>query len=416
MKVPNKLKPLISKLGITKPHKQQLEPISSIRKGNDTLVVAPTSWGKSLVYQLTAMEHEDKTTLVIEPTISLMHDQVNKLTGHGINAAYLDSSQSQNEANKVLDKLAKGLLNILYVTPERLSSEKFLDALKHVDVYMVAVDECHCVTEWGYSFRKHYLHIGDFIDSLKHRPIVVALTATASDDQCEEIRKLLHMNPLEPFRYSLDRPNLSFIFKHIDKKCEDDIEEKYRVMLPYIRKARKSGSVVIYCLTRDRTADVYNRLYDKFGDDVTYTSGELPSKRRNKNELKFLNGECGIIVATSAFGMGIDKADIRLVVHFDTPLSIGEYYQQAGRAGRDDEKAQCLLLYYPGDYCIGATLIEHNNSVDSYKATEKKLKEMHDLAKSSGCITRQILAAFDEDTSHNCKRCSNCNRKRRGDR
>ncbi len=228
MKPPYKLKPLMRKLGIKKLHKPQIEPISSIRKGNNTLLVAPTSLGKSLVYQLTAMEHEDMTTLVIEPTLSLMHDQVNKLTHHGINAAYLDSSQSQNEARKVLDKLARGSLNILYVTPERLSSEKFLDAVKHVDIYMVAVDECHCVTEWGYSFRKQYLHIGDFIDSLKHRLIVVALTATASDDQCEEIRKLLHMNNPNQFRYSLDRPNLSFIFKRIDKKCEDDIEEKYQ--------------------------------------------------------------------------------------------------------------------------------------------------------------------------------------------
>ncbi len=226
MKVPNKLKPLMNKPEIIKPHKEQLKPISSIRKGKDTLLVAPTSWGKSLVYQLTAMEHEDKTTLVIEPTLSLMHDQVNKLTRHGINAAYLDSSQSQNEAREIMDKLAKGLLNILYVTPERLSSKKFLDAIKHVDIYMVA----------------------------------------------------------------------------------------------------------------------------------------------------------------------------------------------AGRAGRDGEKAQCLLLYYPGDYNIGANLIKDSNSTETYKAAKKQLKAMHNLANSSDCITHQILDAFGEDTGHNCKRCSNCNRKRKGER
>ncbi len=416
MKSPYELKPLMRKLGIEKLRKPQIEPISSIRKGNDTLLVAPTSSGKSLVYQLPAMEHDDKTTLVIEPTISLMHDQVNKLTHHGINAAYLDSSQNSSEVSKILNKLAKGSLNILYVTPERLSHEKFLTAIKHVDIYMVAVDECHCVTEWGYSFRSQYLHIGDFIDSLKQRPVIAAMTATASNDQCEEITKLLHMDKPNQFRYSLNRPNLSFVFKHINQNCEDDFEEKYKVMLPYIRKARKSGSVVIYCLTLDCTVEVYNMLHERFGDDVTYTTGGLPPKKRKKNELKFLNDECGIMVATSAFGMGIDKADIRLVVHFNTPLSIGEYYQQAGRAGRDGDKAQCLLLYYPGDYHIGANLIKGSNSKEKYKAAEKQLKAMHNLANSSDCITHQILAALGEDTGHHCKRCSNCNRKRRGER
>ncbi len=231
----------------------------------------------------------------------------------------------------------------------------------------------------------------------------------------QKLLTLQYMDKPINFRYSLDRPNLSFIFKHINKNCDDDFGEKYRVMLPYICKARKSGSVVIYCLTRDCTVEVYNMLHKRFEDDVTYTTGGLSSKKRTNNELKFFNSECRIMVATSAFGMGIDKADIRLVVHFNTPLSIGEYYQQAGRAGRDGEKAQCLLLYYPDDYYIGASLIKHNDSVGVYKAAEKRLKAMHNMTNSSDCITHQILDAFGEDTGRNCKRCSNCNRKRRGE-
>ena len=405
------LKPVLKNLGVEKLRQHQIEPIRQIRAGGDAIFIAPTSAGKSLIAQVPAVEKEDRLTIFVEPTLSLMHDQVRKLRDRGIRAAYIDASQSEEEVGEVLKRTAENKLNILYITPERLASSAFLYAIQQSRIFMVVVDECHCVLEWGYSFRPAYLRIGEFIDSLPSRPIVAAMSATASPEECDKIAALLHMKEEKVFRSSLDRTNLSFLWRQIGDG-EEVFEEKLRIMKSYIRKAREKGSVVVYCLTRDETVEVYNALRERWGDDVTYCHGGMKPNKRSKNELAFLSDNCGIMVATSAFGMGVDKANIRLIVHFHTPLSMGEYYQQAGRAGRDGEKAKCLLLSSKEDEWTGKAILKGIGSEKGRKAAQKRHKEMLELVQGERCIVHGLLASFGEQSGKSCKRCSHCQRKR----
>lgn len=387
--------------------KEQIKPIDSILEDKDTFVVAPTGSGKSLIYQLPAVIHEDQLTLVIEPTLSLMHDQVQKLCGKGIQAAYIDSTLSKGKAADIMKRAAKGKITLLYVTPERLQSKSFLSKIQDVTLYMVIVDECHCVLEWGESFRPDYLKIGDFVDSRPTRPILAAMTATVRKNDRQEIGKALHMHKVETHITSIDRPNLILL-----KEPAETPEEKIRRLDKLIRKHHKQGSMIVYCSTRTFTDAVYNHLNNLFPEAVVRCHSGMNDRTRAKHEREFLNGEKSIMVATSAFGMGVDKGDIDLIVHFNMPFSIGEYYQQSGRAGRDGRTAHSILLYGSQDIDIGRYFADKLEGSARDRMLER-LGEMEQFTSSDSCMMQDILAYFGEKKSKTCKHCTNCQRNRR---
>lgn len=352
MDIRQDIKSAQKKLGIEKLRKHQVKPINSILDRQDTMVIAPTSAGKSAIYQVPALIFSGMT-LVIEPTLSLMYDQTYRLKSHGINAAYIDSTMSTDDYSHILKCIAKSKVKILFVTPERIQNRKFLDAIEDVEISMVVVDECHCVTSWGYGFRPDYLRIGKFIDTLPHRPVVAALTATATSDMREEICDLLSIDQPEVFINSLHRPNLHFIKR-------------------------------------------------------SFVSDEAKLK-----ELLFLSGERHIMVATSAFGLGVDQSDVDLVIHFNLPLSLIDYCQQAGRAGRAGQKAKCILLYCENDYPVNRTILKEIDDKSVRKNALRALDRMKEYAESTGCLTSQVLSALGEKLDKPCGSCTNCQKRRK---
>ena len=316
MKIKKSVKEAMERLHIDKLRRNQIRPINSVLSGNDTMVIAPTSYGKSLLYQIPAITNSHKLTVVIEPLLALVHDQVEKLQSLGISAVSLDSTQSKSEREQVMKLLEDGKVTLLYLAPERLETGILSQIEKHNKIGLVVVDECHCVISWGYAFREAYLEIGEWIDRLKKRPVILALSATVIPEDRSQIMELL-------------------------------------------------------------------------------------------------SGEKHIIVATSALSMGVDVKDVDLVIHFNMPLSLADYYQMSGRAGREEQKARSILFYNADDYYTGMALISKIEDNSAKKRAKQRLGEMKEFCEDTEhCMVQTMLRALGNSTIGKCRYCTNCQRER----
>lgn len=389
---------LKSYFGYSSFRKGQEEIINEIINKKDVVAIMPTGGGKSICYQVPALIL-DGITIVISPLISLMKDQVDGLNSMGINSAYINSSLSNLEINDILLKVKNEDIKILYIAPERLESMEFLNTISNAKVAQIAVDEAHCVSQWGHDFRSSYRRISKFINILRERPIVSAFTATATKEVREDIVKLLDLNNPKVFISGFDRENLKIIIeKGINKKA---------YILNYIN-ANLDASGIIYCATRKEVDSLYE-LLDERGLSVTRYHAGLSDDERKVNQEDFVYDRKSIIIATNAFGMGIDKPNIRYVIHYNMPKNIEGYYQEIGRAGRDSEKSECILLFSPGDVQKQKYIIDMGTVNPTRKVNElEKLQTMTDLVYYTGCYRSYILNYFGEELKEDCGNCSSC--------
>ena len=388
-------------------------------------MIAATSSGKQVIYETVGVAHSDKLTIVIEPLLALIYNRVQTLQEHSVPADYIDMTRSQEGIDKILNKVRKGKLNFLYVTPERLQNHSFIETMQHSNIFMVVVDECHSITEWGYTFRDAYLHIGDFINKLKHKPVLCACSATISADSLNIIRDSLHMDKPVVLRSDLRRDNLILLKKDVTcnkKTLEERLEFRIKKLCKTIDKYHKDGSVLIFAQTTTYVDALYNILEEKYPDDVTrYHSRVKPERHKKQLLFDFLQGKRKIMIATSAFSMGIDVSDIELVVHFNAPISMTDYIQQIGRAGRDGRKAHCVLFYDQNgdDEAISNSFIkkakkQSPKAAKIIKAIIKaKLSQVHDFIHSNNCMVCDILEYQGQHEVKTCKRCTICAQKRR---
>lgn len=372
--------------------------IDKILDGKDVLGIMPTGAGKSLCFQIPALILEG-TTIVISPLISLMKDQVDTLNEMGVEAAFINSSQSLQEYREVMKNAKHGVYKLIYIAPERLETEGFQRLLSELDISLVAVDEAHCVSEWGHDFRPSYIKIADMITKLPKRPVVAAFTATATTEVREDIEKLLVLDKPYILVTGFDRENLYF---EVDKPTD-----KLRFLIEYIKKNPESSGIV-YCLTRKTVESVCEKLH-KEGIKATRYHAGLSDSERAVNQEEFIYDRVKIIVATNAFGMGIDKSDIRFVIHYNMPKTMENYYQEAGRAGRDGERADCILMFSAADTVMNRLLIENSGAGTDRTNDYKKLQEMVDYCNTDSCLRRYILSYFGElYVSEKCDNCGNC--------
>lgn len=384
----------------------QQELIDNILKHRDVLGIMPTGAGKSICYQVPAVMLEG-ITLVISPLISLMKNQVGTLNQAGIRAAYLNSSLSYAQYRKALS-LARGYTyKIIYVAPERLMSEEFLSFAKEMKISMVCVDEAHCVSQWGQDFRPHYLQIREFLQEMPQRPIISAFTATATTQVREDILQLLDMNDPYTITTGFDRKNLYFA---VEKP-----KDKYQALLQYVKNNTEYAGIV-YCLSRKTVEEVCERLCSDGFAATRYHAG-LSDEERMRNQDDFIYDRKPIMVATNAFGMGIDKSNVRFVVHFNMPKNMESYYQEAGRAGRDGEAADCILLYSGKDVRLNQFLIEQGSGhedmdedtrMELLQKEKDRLKSMTFYCTIPGCLRHYMLKYFGEEREGYCGNCSNC--------
>jgi ATP-dependent DNA helicase RecQ len=377
----------------------QQELIDGILKGYDVLGIMPTSGGKSLCYQIPSILMEG-TTLVISPLISLMKDQVDTLNEIGIPATYINSTLNNNEIKTILNNIKKGKYKLVYVAPERLKSYDFLDLAMSINILFVAIDEAHCISQWGHDFRPSYKEIPRFIKNLENRPIVAAFTATATKEIIKDIKLLLNLQQPKEIITSFDRPNLYFqVEREIDKKT---------FLMNYV-KTHSEESGIIYCSTRKEVESIKNLLITK-GYLASSYHGGMNKGDREKAQETFIYDECSIMVATNAFGMGIDKPNIRYVIHYNIPQSMESYYQEAGRAGRDGEKSDCILLFSPHDVIKQKFLIQESQlNPDRLAISYKNLQYLVDYCYSHDCLRHKILNYFGQkETEDNCDNCSSC--------
>lgn len=384
----------------------QQELITNILERHDVLGIMPTGAGKSICYQVPAVMLEG-ITLVISPLISLMKDQVGTLNEAGIRAAYLNSSLSYAQYRKALS-LARGYTyKIIYVAPERLMSDEFLSFAKEMKISMVCVDEAHCVSQWGQDFRPHYLHIQEFLKEMPQRPIVSAFTATATTQVKEDILQLLDMKDPYTITTGFDRKNLYFA---VEKP-----KDKYQALLHYVKQHTEDAGIV-YCLSRKTVEEVCDRLCADGFAATRYHAGLSDAERMN-NQDDFIYDRKTIMVATNAFGMGIDKSNVRFVVHFNMPKNMESYYQEAGRAGRDGEQADCILLYSGKDVRLNQFLIEQGSGhedmeeavrMELQQKEKERLKSMTFYCTIPSCLRHYMLKYFGEESDGFCGSCSNC--------
>ena len=415
------LKSALKQLGFDKPRKAQIIPMNTLDAEQDAIIIAATGSGKQIIYETVGLAHSDKLTIVIEPLLALSYNQVQTLQKHDVSADYIDMTRSQEDIDKILNKARKGKLNFLYVTPERLQSHSFIEAMQHSDIFMVVIDECHSITEWGYTFRDAYLHIGDFINKLKRKPVICACSAKISADSLNIIIYSLHMDKPAVLRSDLRRDNLILLKKDVTcqkKTLEERLEFRIKKLCKTINKYHKDGSVLIFAQTTTYVDALYNILEEKYPDDVTrYHSRIKPERRKKQLLFDFLQGKGKIMIVTSAFSMGIDVPDIELVVHFNAPISMTDYIQQIGRAGRDGRKAHCVLFYDQNgdDDAISASFIKKakKQSPKAAKVIKAKLSQVHDFIHSDSCMVCDILEYQGQHEVKTCKRCTVCAQKRR---
>ena len=384
----------------------QEQIVDALLDGRDALCIMPTGAGKSMCYQIPALLF-DGVTIVVSPLISLMKDQVGSLVQSGVPAAYINSSLSYPQFLRVLSNVEHGKYKIIYVAPERLLTDGFLDTCKKIKISMVAVDEAHCVSQWGQDFRPSYLKIISFVESLANRPIIGAFTATATNDVKEDIKKILRLeNPFE-ITTGFDRPNLFFgVIKSSSK------DEK---LIDLIRE-RGDRSGIVYCATRKNVESVCELLCDNGFSAARYHAG-LDEYERRKNQEDFVFDRKNIMVATNAFGMEIDKSNVTYVIHYNMPKNIESYYQEAGRAGRDGGEADCILLYSPKDVRLNRFMIENSEGNDELTIEEneqiresdfERLKYMTFYSTTNDCLRGFILRYFGGEKKAYCGKCSNC--------
>lgn len=383
--------------------------IDGLLEGRDVFGVMPTGAGKSMCYQLPALMFKG-ITLVVSPLISLMKDQVAALNQAGVYAAYLNSSLTQGQYFKALDFAKKGKYKIIYVAPERLLTDSFLGFAVNADISFVSVDEVHCVSQWGQDFRPSYLKIVAFLDMLPRRPVVGAFTATATKEVRDDVMRILKLNNPKIVITGFDRKNLAFYVKHA--------KDKKAALLKLLRE-HYGDSGIVYCITRKQVEEVYEMLSER-GMEVSRYHAGMPDEERRRNQEEFSYDRTRIMVATNAFGMGIDKPDVRFVVHYSMPKNMESYYQEAGRAGRDGEKADCYLLYSPQDVHTNRFFIENNRENDELSEAElesvmekdrERLKKMVFYCHTKYCYRRYMLNYFGEKAESFCGGCGNCIKK-----
>ena len=373
--------------------------IQKILEGNDVLGIMPTGSGKSICYQIPAIM-SDGITIVISPLISLMKDQVDSLASLGVNVAFINSSLSYNQSMLVMENAKKGAYKIIYIAPERLETESFLNLLENINISIIAVDEAHCISQWGHDFRPSYKKISDIIDKLEKRPTVVAFTATATEIVAKDIVRLLKLNNPFTLITGFDRKNLSF---NVSKP-----NNKMKYLIEYLQD-KKTKSGIIYCITRKNVEAVHQALNESGITCTRYHAG-ISEKEKKKNQEDFIYDKVPIIVATNAFGMGIDKPNIRFVIHYNMPKNIESYYQEVGRAGRDGDKSECMLLFNAQDIITNKFLIEQGDENLDKSNDYKKLNDMVNYCNTEKCLREYILNYFGEKVEiSNCASCGNCN-------
>lgn len=385
----------------------QEELINGILAGHDVLGIMPTGAGKSLCYQLPALMLKG-ITLVISPLISLMSDQVKALNQAGVHAAYINSSLTENQIRMALSYASQGRYKIIYVAPERLNTPRFLDFACNADISMLTVDEAHCISQWGQDFRPSYLEIAGFLTRLPRRPIVSAFTATATERVKNDIVASLGLNNPVTMVTGFDRHNL--FFRVVTRKGGS---QKDNSIINYVKK-HEDESGIIYCATKKNVDKLYTLLNEQGISAGRYHAG-LSNDERKQNQEDFTYDRIRVMVATNAFGMGIDKSNVRYVLHYNMPQSLEYYYQEAGRAGRDGEEAECVLFFSKQDIMINKFLLQNKASAgdvasDIQKTAndQRKLQQMINYCETDKCLREFILSYFGDTTPCICNKCSNC--------
>lgn len=393
--------------------------VESVLQGRDALGVMPTGAGKSMCYQIPGIVMPG-LALVVSPLVSLMGDQVRALIEAGVRGSYLNSTLTPGQQRTVMKRAVEGTYKIMYVAPERLADPVFREFVSQVEVPLIAVDEAHCVSQWGQDFRPSYLAIREFIESFEKRPVVVALTATATERVRNDITTLLGLRDPAEIVTGFDRPNIRFGVERLEPK-----QKRTRIAGYVAEHPRESG--IIYCSTR-KDVDALTEWLGQQGISATRYHAGMPAAHRQESQRRFIDDDALVMVATNAFGMGIDKSNVRYVIHYNMPKSIEAYYQEAGRAGRDGEPSECLLLWSDGDIATCRYFIEEGGGNDELSEEEvqrvksaqrRMLDGMVGYCRTTGCLRRYILDYFGEDSrneagaasassAESCGNCSNC--------
>ncbi|ALS77511.1 DNA helicase RecQ [Planococcus kocurii] len=375
----------------------QEQAITQVFEGHNSICVMPTGGGKSMCYQIPALVMEG-TTIVVSPLISLMKDQVDALLAAGIPAAYINSSLDFDEVRETLMDVQRGAIKLLYIAPERLDSEMFLNELQGVHVPLIAVDEAHCISQWGHDFRPSYRLISRMTELFPNNPTVLALTATATPQVREDICRILNIEEQHTIMTGFERPNLTFsVIRGQDRE---------RFVKEYVVKNDKEAGI-IYAATRKTVDSVYEMLLKKGIKAAKYHAG-MPDHERKSGQERFLNDEVTVMVATNAFGMGIDKSNIRFVIHYQLPKNMESYYQEAGRAGRDGLPSECIVLYASQDVQTQRFLIDQAQDPSRIPGELVKLQAMVDYCHTESCLQQFIIHYFGDTAAETCGHCGSC--------